>query len=119
MATTFADVDEYIAALPEDVRPLVEGVRRSIRAVVPDVGETISYAMPTFTLDGRPLLHVAAWKKHIGVYPLPAMDDDLARDVEPFRGAKDTMRLPLADVPYALLERVVAAVVEQRRAGVG
>ncbi|TFV90340.1 DUF1801 domain-containing protein [Blastococcus sp. CT_GayMR16] len=119
MATTFADVDEYIAALPEDVRPLLEGIRRSVRTVVPDVGETISYAMPTFLLDGQPLLHVAAWKKHIGVYPLPAMDDDLARDVEPFRGAKDTMRLPLDAVPYELFERVLAAMLQQRRAGVG
>ena len=77
MATRFATVDEYIDALPDDVRPLMEGVRRSIHTVVPDIGETISYQMPTFTLDGKPLVHVAAWKKHIGLYPLPAMDDDL------------------------------------------
>jgi uncharacterized protein YdhG (YjbR/CyaY superfamily) len=114
MAGRFASVDGYIDALPEDVRPLMEGVRRSIRTVVPDIGETISYSMPTFTLDGKPLLHVAAWKKHIGVYPLPGMDDDLARDVEPYRGAKDTMRLPLDAVPYELLERVLAAMLQQR-----
>src|SRR3954451_10936446 len=115
MAPRVASVDEYVAALPDAVRPLVERIRRSIRAVAPDVGETISYAMPTFTLDGRPLLHVAAWKKHIGVYPLPAMDDDLARDVEPYRGAKDTFRLPLDAVPYELFERVLAAMLQQRR----
>jgi uncharacterized protein YdhG (YjbR/CyaY superfamily) len=90
MATRFATVDEYIGALPEDVQPLMEGIRRSIRTVVPDVGETISYQMPTFTLDGKPLLHVAAWKKHIGLYPLPAMDDELARDVAHYRGTPDT-----------------------------
>jgi uncharacterized protein YdhG (YjbR/CyaY superfamily) len=117
MAAPVADVDEYIAALPEDVRPLVENVRRCVRTVVPDVGETISYGMPTFTLDGRPLLHVAAWKRHIGVYPLPPMDDDLARDVEPYRGAKDTMRLPLDAIPYDLFERVVAAMLERRENG--
>ena len=79
MATRFATVDEYIDSLPDDVRPLMEGVRRSIHTVVPDIGETISYQMPTFTLDGKPLVHVAAWKKHIGLYPLPPMDDDLER----------------------------------------
>lgn len=115
MAARFATVDEYIAALPDDVRPLMERIRGSIRAVVPDIGETISYSMPTFTLDGRPLVHVAAWKQHIGVYPVPEMDDDLARDVEPYRGTPDTLRLPLDDVPFALLERVVAAMVAQRR----
>jgi uncharacterized protein YdhG (YjbR/CyaY superfamily) len=115
MAATFADIDAYIAALPDDVRPVMQDVRRTVHTVVPDVGETISYAMPTFTLDGRPLLHVAAWKKHIGVYPLPDMDDDLARAVEPYRGAKDTFRLPLDAVPYELFERVLAAMLQQRR----
>ena len=117
MAARFATVDEYIGALPDDVRPLMEGVRRSIHTVVPDVGETISYQMPTFTLDGKPFVHVAAWKKHIGLYPLPEMDDDLARDVAPYRGTESTLRLPLDAVPYDLLERVLAAMVAQRRSG--
>jgi uncharacterized protein YdhG (YjbR/CyaY superfamily) len=115
MAPTFASVDEYVAALPDDVRPLMERIRGSIRAVAPDIGETISYAMPTFTLHGRPLVHVAVWKKHIGVYPLPEMDDDLARDVAPYRGTPSTLRLPLDDVSLCLLERVVAAMVAERR----
>ena len=111
-------VEEYVAALPEDVRPVMEGLRRSIHAVVPDVGETISYGMPTFTLDGLPLVHVAAWRKHIGLYPLPPMDDDLAREVEPYRGAKDAMQLKYAQpIPYELVERVVAAMVRRREEG--
>jgi uncharacterized protein YdhG (YjbR/CyaY superfamily) len=115
MASRFASVDEYIEALPDGVRPLMQQVRRSIRTVVPDIGETISYSMPTFTLDGKPLVHVAVWKKHIGVYPLPEMDDELSRDVERYRGTPDTLRLPLDDVPFDLLERVVAAMVAGRR----
>ena len=120
MAATVATVDEYIAALPEDVRPVMEGVRRSIHAVVPDAGETISYAMPTFTLDGTPLVHVAAWKKHIGLYPLPPMDEDLAREVAPYRGAKDAMQLRYDQpIPYGLVERVVAALLARRGNGAG
>jgi uncharacterized protein YdhG (YjbR/CyaY superfamily) len=34
-----------------------------VHEVVPDAGETISYAMPTFTLDDQPLLHMAAWEQ--------------------------------------------------------
>ena len=115
MTAPVSTVDEYIAALPEHVRPLMDAVRRSVHAAVPGVGETISYSMPTFTLDGTPLVHVAAWKKHIGLYPLPAMDDDLARDVAPYRGTESTLRLPLDALPFDLLERVLAAMVEQRR----
>ena len=112
----FAGVDEYIAALPDAVRPLMERIRHSIHAVVPDIGETITYGMPTFTLGGRLLVHVAAWKHHIGVYPLPEMDAELTKDVEPYRCTPDTLRLPLDDVPFALLERVVAAMAAERPA---
>ena len=113
-----ATVDEYIEALPDDVRAIMEGVRRTIRDVVPGVGERISYSMPTFTLDGMPLVHVAAWKKHIGIYPLPAVEGPLADDVAPYRGAKDAMHLPLREpVPYELVGRVVAALVARWNAG--
>jgi uncharacterized protein YdhG (YjbR/CyaY superfamily) len=113
-----ATVDEYAAALPEHVRPVLEEIRRVVRRVVPDVVETISYRMPTFVLDGLPLVHVAAWTKHLGLYPLPPMDDDLAALVEPYRGAKDAMRLRYdRPVPYDLVARVVAVLLDQRRAG--
>jgi uncharacterized protein YdhG (YjbR/CyaY superfamily) len=118
VAEQFATVEEYVGALPDDARAAMEGVRRSIRAVVPDVAEKISYAMPTFTLDGRPLVHVAAWKKHLGLYPLPPLEGELAAQVEPYRGAKDAMHLPYAKpIPYDLVERVVGVLLERRRNG--
>jgi uncharacterized protein YdhG (YjbR/CyaY superfamily) len=113
-----ASVDEYVAALPEDAQLIVERIRATIRDVVPGVGEKISYAMPTFTLDGLPLVHVAAWKKHIGIYPLPELDGPLADEVAPYRGAKDAMHLPLREpVPFELVGRVVAELVDRRTAG--
>lgn len=122
MARRFSTVDEYVESLPDDVQPVMAGIRRSIRAVVPAVEETISYQMPTFVLDGRPLVHVAAWKKHIGLYPLPALDGeqngDLALDVAPYRGAKDALQLRYdRPIPYELVERVVAVLLEQRADG--
>jgi uncharacterized protein YdhG (YjbR/CyaY superfamily) len=120
MTGRFETVDQYLDALPEEARTAMEGIRRSIRAVVPGVGERISYAMPTFTLDGRPLVHVAAWKKHIGLYPLPPLEGALADDVAPYRAATDTMRLPLAaGIPFALVERVVAVLADRHSAGGG
>ena len=71
MAGRFATVDDYAASLPEGVRPVLEEVRRVVHRVVPGCEETISYRMPTFVLDGQPLVRVAAWKKHLGLHPLP------------------------------------------------
>jgi uncharacterized protein YdhG (YjbR/CyaY superfamily) len=111
-----ATVDEYLAALPDDVRARVEEVRRVVHEVVPDAGETISYAMPTFTLDDQPLLHVAAWKQHIGLYPLPALDPELDAEITPYRGTKDTMKLPYSrPLPRELVARVVEELVQRRR----
>jgi uncharacterized protein YdhG (YjbR/CyaY superfamily) len=111
-------VDGYVAALPDAVRERMEQLRRVVRSVVPDVEETISYAMPTFVLDGRPLVHVAAWKHHIGLYPLPPLDAALERDVAPWRGTKDTLKLPHGKpLPVDLVERVLGVLVAQRRAG--
>ena len=116
-AATVTTVDEYIAGFPPEVAARLEEVRRLIRSVVPDVGEAISYKMPTFTMDGRPLVHMAGWKKHIGLYPLPPMDAELAHAVAPYRSAKDAMNLPHAvEVPRELVERVVGVLVERRTA---
>ena len=111
-------VDRYVEGLPDDVRARMAEIRRLLRSAAPDVEETISYAMPTFALDGRPVVHVAAWNAHIGLYPLPALDAELEREVAPWRGTRDTMRLPHREpLPLDLLERVVLLLVEQRRAG--
>ena len=114
----FRTVDEYVASLPDDVQPVVERLRAVIRSVVPGVEETVSYAMPTFVLDGLPVVHLAAWTKHVGLYPLPPMDDDLAREVEPYRGAKDAMQLKYAQpIPYELVERVIGVLLQRRLDG--
>ena len=107
-----ATVDEYLAALPDDVRSRMQELRTLVHRVVPGVHERISYAMPTFTLDGRPVVHVAAWKRHIALYPLPPLPPGLAEQVAPWRAAKDALRLP-HDRPLPL--PLVTAVLEVLR----
>lgn len=69
MATTdFQSVDEYIASFPADVQVILQEVRAAIRAVVPGVGEKISYQLPTITMDGQALMYFSGWRKHIAVY---------------------------------------------------
>ena len=102
-------VDEYLAPLDDDVRARMAELRALVRRVVPDVGERISYGMPTFNSGDRPVVHLAAWKRHIALYPLPPLPPGLAEQVAPWRAAKDAMRLP-HDRPLPLA--LVAAVVE-------
>ena len=113
-----ATVDEYVAGLPDDVRDRMQTLRALVHRVVPGAEEKIAYAMPTFTLDGRSVVHLAAWKKHIALYPLPELPAELAAEAERWRGAKDAMHLPHGEsLPTALLEQVLTALVARSRAG--
>lgn len=112
-----AAVDAYVGALDPSVQPVLDELRRRLLAAVPDAGEAISYRMPTITTGGEALMYVAAWKRHIGVYPVPIADPELERDLAPLRAAKDTVRLPLAQpIPYELVERVARFLLERRAA---
>ena len=57
-------VDAYIAKAPEYARPILEHVRERVHAAVPGVEEAIKWSAPGFTLDGKILLMMAAFKAH-------------------------------------------------------
>ncbi|WP_432877947.1 iron chaperone [Kribbella sp. CA-245084] len=108
-------VDGYIASFPPDVREILERVRRTVHAVVPEAGEKISYQIPTITLDGKPLIYFSGWKAHVAVYPIPPLDDDLAAAIEPYRSGKGTLKFPLSKpIPYDLITRLTEAFVAAR-----
>jgi uncharacterized protein YdhG (YjbR/CyaY superfamily) len=116
VAAQFASIDEYIRSFPGDVQTILQEVRRRILHVVPAAEETISYNIPTITLDGRHLVYFAGWKKHISLYPLPKADEAFEREIAPYKAAKGTLRFPLAEpIPYDLIERVVERHLQQRR----
>ena len=109
------DVDEYLQSLPADVRPLLAQVREVIGAAVPGGVEKISYGMPMLTLDGRNLVSFAAWKNHIGVYPIPAGDDSFQAEIAPYRDVKATARFPLGEpIPYDLIARIATLLAAER-----
>jgi len=111
----FVTVDEYISSFPEDVQIILKEVRRTIRSAVAAADETISYQIPTITLDGKYLVHFAAWKNHLALYPTPTGDQAFEQEIAPYRAAKSTVRFPLRKpIPYDLIRRIVELRVNQR-----
>jgi uncharacterized protein YdhG (YjbR/CyaY superfamily) len=109
-------VDEYMATLEGDAYTIAQQVRQAIHRATPGIDETVRYKLPCFSLDEEYLVYLGAWKKHIGLYPIPALDGDLERDVAPYRAATDTVRFPYnKTVPYGLIERIVVALVDRMR----
>ena len=99
-------IDEYNAGFPPEKRAILEKIRTTIRSAAPDAKEVISYRMPTFTQDGV-LVHYAAFKNHIGLYPPVSGDAELEAAVAPYAGEKGNLRFPLdRPIPYDLIGRI-------------
>ncbi len=111
-AGTPASIDAYIAAFPADIRAMLEEIRQTIRQAATDAQEKISYQIPTFALHGN-LIHFAAFKNHIGVYPGAAAIERFKRELAGYRTAKGTIQLPLDQpIPIDLIARIVRFNVE-------
>ncbi|HEX8579129.1 MAG TPA: YdeI/OmpD-associated family protein [Allosphingosinicella sp.] len=57
-------IDAYIAAQAGFARPILEHIRRVVRQAAPEAEETIKWGMPHFTVGGRIMLAMAAFKAH-------------------------------------------------------
>lgn len=94
---------------------MLEELRAVIRATAPGVTEKISYAMPTFDLNGRYLVYFAGWKKHIALYPITAgVAEAFKEELEPYKSGKASMQFPLGQpMPTDLIRRIVEFRVEE------
>jgi uncharacterized protein YdhG (YjbR/CyaY superfamily) len=108
------NIDEYIADFPAEIQSVLEKIRSTIRKAAPDAEEKIGYQMPTFTLSGN-LVHFAAFKKHIGLFPPVKGDEKLQIDIAPYKGAKGNLQFPLdKPIPYTLISRIVKCRVKEQ-----
>jgi uncharacterized protein YdhG (YjbR/CyaY superfamily) len=112
MATS---VDDYIAEFPADIQEILQQVRQTILAAVPDAGEKISYQIPTVTMNDEALLYFSGWKQHISVYPVPTGDETLTTALAPYLSGKSTLKFPLnKPIPYDVISRLTQAFVTSR-----
>jgi uncharacterized protein YdhG (YjbR/CyaY superfamily) len=100
-------IDEYIAGFPPDVQEILQKIRRTIHEAAPDATEKISYQMPTFYLKGN-LVHFAAFKEHIGFYPVPSGIEKFKKELSVYKQGKGSVQFPLDQpMPYELITKIV------------
>jgi uncharacterized protein YdhG (YjbR/CyaY superfamily) len=105
--STATSIDEYIAEFPPETRKALEEIRALIRASAPDATETISYAIPTFDLNGH-LVHFAGFAKHVGFYPTGRGVEAFKAELEPYKRGKGSVQFPLGKpLPTDLIRRIV------------
>ena len=108
MRTKFKAVDEYIKSFPEDIRPLLEKTRETIKNAAPKAEEGIAYGMPAYKTNGRPLVYFAGHKSHIGFYATPSGHSEFSGELSVYKQGKGSVQFPLdRPIPYDLITRIV------------
>lgn len=90
----FATIDDSVSSFREGVQIILEEVQRTIRNASPTADETISYQVPTITLNGRYLVCFAAWKLNIGLYPTHTADEAFEQELAPYKTVQGLTKAP-------------------------
>jgi uncharacterized protein YdhG (YjbR/CyaY superfamily) len=106
-----ADVDAFLAGLPEGMRGALEDLRRTIATAAPDAVEGIGYGVPAFKYRGRPLVSFGAGKNHCSFYvQSPSVIDAHRDELADYDTAKGTIRFaPDKPLPAGLVTKLVKA----------
>jgi uncharacterized protein YdhG (YjbR/CyaY superfamily) len=116
MDMQYKTIDEYIVTFPADVQVILKKMRQTIHQAAPEAVEAISYQMPTFKLNGKNLVHFAAWKGHIGFYPTPSGTSTFQKELSPYKASKGSVQFPLdKPIPYDLVKKIVAFRVKETK----
>ena len=105
--STSDQIDDYIAQFPPEVQEMLQELRATIQTAAPEATEAISYQMPTFKLYGN-LVHFAAYKNHIGFYPVPTGIAAFQEELSVYKQGKGSVQFPLNQpLPLDLIRRIV------------
>lgn len=104
----YKDIDEYISDASGDVKKRLLKLRKLVHKTKSDLIESMSYGMPTFKLNGKNLVHFAAFKNHIGFFPTPSGITQFHNELKPYKTSKGTIQFQNSEpIPYDLVERIV------------
>lgn len=113
-------IDDYLASLAGEQRIALQKLRKAIMAAAPKAEECISYGLPAFRLDGRPLAAFSAAANHCSFFPMSGtVVSALMDDLKAYNTSKGTIRFPAnKPLPATLVRKVIKArIAEMPRKG--
>lgn len=109
------EVEKYIEGYPKDVQIKLNELRKCILEMAPNATERICMRMPTYDLNGKWLVHFAAFKTHIGFYPQPEGILAFKDDLKDYKTTKGTVQFPIdKELPMELIKKIVRYRVEEQ-----
>ena len=101
-------VDDYIADFPDEIQAMLHQIRAIVQKNAPEAEESISYGMPAYKLNKKPLVYFAAFKNHIGFYATPDGHAEFAEELSKYKQGKGSVQFPIdKPMPLDLIERMV------------
>ena len=114
MKNLHKDLEEYINSFPKEIQELLEQIRKTIRQASPEADESISYGMPAYKTNGKPLVYFATFKNHIGFYATPTGHKEFKDELAKYKQGKGSIQFPLdKPLPLDLIERITKFRVEE------
>ncbi len=102
------NVEDYIKSFPLEIQVLLNQIRETILKIAPLATESISYAMPTYKINGSPLIYFAGFKNHIGLYATPSGHKKFEIELAKYKQGKGSVQFPLNEpLPLKLISKIV------------
>ncbi|HJT38464.1 MAG TPA: DUF1801 domain-containing protein [Actinomycetota bacterium] len=110
-------VDAYLADVPPKERAVLKQIRSTVRSVLPEAQEKISYGMPAFTYHGN-LLYYAAAKNHLSLFPgSKSVIKKFAKELASFDATAGTIRFTVdKPLPQTLIKKITKERAAENRA---
>lgn len=108
MKSEIVSVDEYIKTFPKETQKHLEKIRKIIKKKAPDAIESISYSMPAYKTNKKPLVYFAGYKNHIGFYATPSGHTMFSDELSKYKQGKGSVQFPLdKPIPFDLIAQIV------------
>ena len=116
MKTGINTVEDYIAEFPKDVQNKLKLVRDTILKNAPNAIESISYGMPAYKLNKKPLVYFGGFAKHIGFYATPTGHQKFEAQLSKYKQGKGSVQFPLnEELPIELIADIVVFRVNENK----
>ena len=105
---SYETVEEYIGSFPTEIQITLEQLRKAIKSNAPDAIESMSYGMPGYKLNNKPLVYFGGFKKHIGFFPTPNGIKTFEKELSKYKTSKGTAQFPLDQpLPMNLITQII------------
>ncbi len=110
-------IDQYLENVPSSQKEVLQRIRTLVHEVIPDAEEVIGYGMPTFRYKGKNVVHFAAFKDHMSLFPSSDPIEELKEQLSNYKTSKGTIQFTLENpLPDQLVRDLVATSLENIKA---